>query len=125
LVFPLFFFKSEIINLDFMKRRKSLLMMVITGTLIITFYGCTKNSVDTSALYTPTSSNVTANATLSELQQGRVLYINSCGQCHGLISPDSYSPAQWKTILSSMTPRTNLSSSDAQLVTKYVCKGNQ
>jgi hypothetical protein len=87
--------------------------------------GCSKNNPDTSALYVPTSSDVTANATLQELTQGRELYINNCGSCHNLVSPDVYSTSQWKNIISSMAPRTSMSSAQVQLVTKYVCKGKQ
>jgi hypothetical protein len=106
-----------------MKRRNFLLVCSVAVLLAIS--GCTKNGSDTSSLYTPTSANVTANATLQELQQGRVLYINNCGQCHGLVSPDSYTTSQWKSILPTMTTKTNLSVTDVQLLTKYVCKGNQ
>jgi mono/diheme cytochrome c family protein len=86
---------------------------------------CTKNTVDTSLLYTPTAADVTTNATLLELQQGRELYINNCSACHGLYSPDSYTATQWKSILNTMAPRTGMVSSDILLVTKYVAKGKQ
>lgn len=87
--------------------------------------GCTKNTPDTSSLYIPGNSDVTANATLLELQQGRTLYVNSCGNCHGLYSPDIYTPTQWKSVLGTMAPRAGLSSAEIQLVTKYVSRGKQ
>lgn len=99
----------------------------IGGALFISVFllidSCTKNNVDTTALYIPTSADVTVNATLPELQQGRDLYINNCGKCHGLYSPDNYTSSQWKSILNSMVPRTGLTTAEAQLVTKYVTKG--
>jgi hypothetical protein len=99
------------------------LQILLVITLIITG-SCTKKGGDTSALYTPTTADVTANATLQKLQQGRVLYIDNWNACHQLISPDNYSPADWRSILSNMAPRTNLSASEVQLVTKYVTRGN-
>jgi mono/diheme cytochrome c family protein len=84
---------------------------------------CSKNN-STGNLYTPTSADATATATLAELQQGRTLYINNCGSCHGLYSPDDYSVSNWKTILPAMTPRTSLNASQVTLVTKYVTRGN-
>ena len=108
-----------------MKTLKSCIFSIVTFVLFIVIWGCTKNTIDTSSLYVPTSSDVTLNATLSELQQGRDLYINNCGRCHNLYSPDNYTPAQWKTVLGSMTPRTSLSSTEIQLVTKYVSRGKQ
>jgi hypothetical protein len=95
--------------------------------LLAAFWGgCKKDStIDSGSLYTPTASNVTANATLQELQQGRTLYISHCGSCHGLYNPESYSSMQWKSIMNSMGPKTSMSASDLLLVTKYVCMGKQ
>ena len=87
--------------------------------------GCKKGLSGPGSLCTPTSANVTANATLAELQQGRTLYINNCGGCHQLYMPESYSSAQWKSILGSMAPRTSMSASQILLVTKYVSMGKQ
>jgi mono/diheme cytochrome c family protein len=107
-----------------MKTTKFLFQSAFSIAILLLISGCNKTGTDTSSLYTPTSANVTATATLQELQQGRVLFINNCGQCHSLASPDSYTPTQWRSILPAMTPRTNLSAPEVQLVTKYVCKGN-
>lgn len=108
-----------------MKLIKDYYPAIILLSSIIFFSGCNKNVVDTSALYTPTSSDVTANATLPELQQGRVLYINNCNSCHALASPDNYTAAQWKTILNSMGTRTSMPASDILLVNKYLARGKQ
>jgi hypothetical protein len=108
-----------------MKTLKNYIMNIVSFVLFIVISGCTKNNPDTSSLYIPTSADVTLNATLSELQQGRDLYINNCGRCHNLYSPDNYSPSQWKVVMNSMTPRTSLSNAEIQLVTKYVSKGKQ
>jgi hypothetical protein len=106
-----------------MKIKKSLLVFGVVATLCL-LSGCTKNSGNSSSLYVPTSSDVTATATLQELQQGRALYLSKCNDCHGLYSPDNYSFAQWKQIMSSMAPKTNMTSAQTQLVTKYVTRGN-
>jgi mono/diheme cytochrome c family protein len=86
---------------------------------------CTKAPASTGDLYAPTSSDATTTATLAELQQGRTLYLNNCGRCHGLYSPDNYSATQWKSIMSSMGPKTSMNSSEITLVTKYVTRGKQ
>jgi hypothetical protein len=88
------------------------------------FASCSKTD-STSNLYTPTTADTTANATLAELQQGRTLYISNCGKCHSLHSPDDYSVSSWKSIMSRMAPNTSMNSSQVLLVTKYVCKGKQ
>ncbi len=94
----------------------------IVATLEI-FWSCTK--IPTSNIYTPVSSDATVNATLAELQEGRALYINNCGRCHSLYSPDDFSVSTWKTIIPVMAPRTGLDGSQVTLVTKYVTRGNQ
>lgn len=106
-----------------MKTLKNYIVGVLFISVFLLIGSCTKNNVDTTALYIPTSADVTLTATLPELQQGRDLYVNNCGRCHGLYSPDNYNSSQWKSILNSMAPRTSLSTSEIQLVTKYVTKG--
>jgi len=99
-------------------------LLLLAIALVVTFAGCKKDtSTGSSALYVPTTSDVTTSATLADLQQGRTLYISTCGQCHDLYLPESFTAAQWRSILPNMTPRTSLSSAQIALVTKYVCKG--
>jgi len=93
----------------------------ILGVILVLTLSCTKNN--TNSLYTPSISDVTANATLADLQQGRTLYINNCGRCHGLYSPDDLSGSQWKTVIPNMAPKTGLSSSDISLIIKYTTRG--
>jgi len=40
-------------------------------------------------------------------------------------SPDDYTPTSWKSIISTMAPRTGLNESQVILVTKYLCRGKQ
>jgi hypothetical protein len=108
-----------------MKTKKTLFLSASFLTMLFLISGCTKTTNDTSSLYIPSASDVTANATLQELQQGRELYVNYCNRCHGLYTPENYTPTQWKSILSNMGPRTTMTSSDILLVTKYVSKGKQ
>jgi mono/diheme cytochrome c family protein len=107
-----------------MRQKKIYYLQVILIITLILTGGCTKNGGDTSSLYTPTSADVTANATLEQLQQGRALYIENCNNCHGLYNPDSNSPSRWRSILSNMAPKSGMSSSETQLVTKYLTRGN-
>jgi hypothetical protein len=108
-----------------MKVIKSNFLQIIFITLMILAGSCTKSgSSDTSGLYVPTSADATANATLEELTQGRALYISNCNACHSLYNPDSSTPAQWRSILNNMAPKTGMSSAEVQLVTKYLTRGN-
>jgi hypothetical protein len=99
-------------------------LLVVTGLFLALYLaGCSKDNVNTSGLYVPGNADTTANATLQELQQGRVLYINNCSRCHSLYSPDDYGSGQWPQILAAMGPRAGLSSSQTSLVQKYLTRG--
>jgi mono/diheme cytochrome c family protein len=103
-----------------MKKSGYLILMVLIISLMI---GSCKKTSGTGSLYVPSSTDATSTATLSDLQQGRTLYINNCNSCHGLYSPDDYSAAQWRSIVSNMALKTGLSTAETVLVTKYVTRG--
>ena len=104
-----------------MKRFKIYLLFA-AGTLLL-LNSCSKSTNSADAYYTPTASNVTANATLAELQQGRDLYLGKCGACHQIYSPDSFTAGNWQDIISMMAPKAGLSSANSTLVYKYVTRG--
>ncbi len=93
------------------------------GIVIISLNSCEEN-ISTSNLYTPTESDVTSNATLDQLQQGRDLYIKHCAECHQLYSPDNFSASSWSSIMSKMAPKTSMNQSQVDLVKKYVTRGS-
>jgi mono/diheme cytochrome c family protein len=102
-------------------KRKGMIAMIFISAMAAS---CTKTPNSTGDLYVPTSADATANATLAELQQGRTLYVNNCGSCHGLYSPDSFTSSQWKnSIMPSMGSKTPMNSTEKTLVTKYVTRG--
>jgi len=76
-----------------MKKMKYSYLLLFSGVLFLFIQSCSKSSTDSSSLYTPTNADVTASATLLDLQQGRTLYINNCGRCHGLLRGVCYNIA--------------------------------
>ena len=106
-----------------MKKMNYRYVLVLFAGLLFLIMSCSKSNSSGSSLYTPTTADVTSTATLTELLQGRTLYINNCNSCHGLYSPDNYTSTEWKSIINNMGPRTSMSSSEILLVTKYVTRG--
>lgn len=104
--------------------RRTLFVTIVVAIFAISFVGCSKNlTANTDSLYVPTAADVTSGASLADLQAGRSIFINDCGRCHSLYSPDSYSASNWKTIIPNMAGRAGLSATQATQVTKYVTRG--
>jgi mono/diheme cytochrome c family protein len=78
----------------------------------------------TSALYFPSESGLNGEATLSELKEGRKLYIRNCGGCHTLYLPGAYKPEEWQYWMRQMESRVKLDSTEKELILKYVNGGN-
>jgi len=95
---------------------KSLLVVVIAGFAAV--FSCT------SALYFPSESGLNGEATLSELKEGRKLYIRNCGGCHTLYLPGAYKPEEWQYWMRQMESRVKLDSTEKELILKYVNGGN-
>lgn len=55
--------------------------------------------------------------------QGRVVYVNRCGRCHGLKPVLKYSVQEWEPILKSMIRKARLQAIDSANVSAYVFSG--
>jgi len=88
------------------------------------FYIISCGKTDTSVnLYEPTIADATSTTTLAQLKEGKSIYSGTCNACHQLYSPDAYAATDWKRIIPNMASRTNLTSAQIVLVTKYVTRG--
>ena len=100
--------------------RKYFFASMLIATLAVVSISCSK-SLTTSAdsLYVPTTADVTATATLADLQACRDLYVNYCGRCHSLYTPGSFSTS----VIPSMASKAGLNSTQTTQLTKYVTRG--
>lgn len=60
--------------------------------------------------------------TLSELNQGRSLYLSRCGSCHVLKRPAELAPEQWQVEVGEMRSKNGVKLSDveAQAIVRYL-----
>ena len=65
--------------------------------------------------------------TLADLNQGKMIYEKSCGNCHGLKKIESRNEEQWKSIVPDMVKKTNkkagkeeINSDQQQVLLKYL-----
>jgi cytochrome c5 len=54
------------------------------------------------------------DVTLSELEQGRSLYVSRCGSCHALKRPAELAPQQWEPEVTEMREKNGVKLSDAE-----------
>lgn len=87
----------------------------------------------TTKLLTPTQLDVDRGAkkyqglTLTDLNQGKMIYEKSCGNCHGLKKAESENESEWTRIVPDMVKKTNkkagkeeINSDQQQLLLKYL-----
>lgn len=68
----------------------------------------------------PTKAQVLASFNEDQLAQGKTIFTNNCGKCHGLKDPASHTPPEWNKILAKMIPKAKLNYDDGKLVRAYV-----
>ncbi|MFN0276416.1 MAG: hypothetical protein ACKVPJ_11755 [Chitinophagales bacterium] len=62
-------------------------------------------------------------ASVSELLQGRIMYIAACQGCHYLHYPSEFTRGEWEKIFPEMSTRANLNDSTSSLVYSYLLAG--
>jgi mono/diheme cytochrome c family protein len=97
---------------------------ILTATAILFLAGCSVQ------LMTPTQSDVDRvktkypDYTLTELNEGKALYEQNCGNCHGLKKPSSEPEEEWKEIVPEMVEKAKrkgakIDARQQELILKY------
>jgi hypothetical protein len=74
----------------------------------------------------PTTADVTRAAatrpqtTIEELEHGRTLYVQRCGNCHEAYQPNAYASDAWPKQVDEMAERAKLAASDRELVVLFL-----
>jgi hypothetical protein len=61
-----------------------------------------------------------SRTTLAELERGRTLYRNHCGNCHRAYSPEILTPEKWPAQIDEMAGRAKLGTGARELIVLYV-----
>ena len=89
--------------------------------LVISISSCTATK-----LITPTQSDADRGAqkfqgyTMSDLDQGKAIYVSHCNKCHRYKVPESRDETKWDNIIPKMAKKAKLDSEQESLVLKYV-----
>jgi cytochrome c5 len=90
-------------------------LALVIAALVASLTAC-----GSSAIPEPTAADVSrgsahfADLTLSELHQGRALYVSRCGSCHVLKRPLELAPEQWQAEVTEMRSKNGVKLSDAE-----------
>jgi len=100
---------------------KKLLVTLTLSTLVIIMVNCSpKVGKAVTAGPVPTSAEVQAQYSTTQLDQGKMIWQTHCNKCHKLFEPGSRTPEKWNSVLRIMIPRAKLNMADAQLVRAYL-----
>ena len=58
--------------------------------------------------------------TAADLQSGYNIFVNKCGGCHLLYTPEKYSEERWLKIIPDMAKKAKITEEQESLLTKYI-----
>lgn len=97
--------------------KKNLLIIAIA----ITAVACaSKKAIVLTQTDADRASSKFSGATLASLTEGKTLYENNCGTCHGLKNPGNYGEAEWRKIVPPMAVKANVDAKKEELILQYV-----
>ena len=59
-------------------------------------------------------------STAQTLDEGRTIFVNSCGKCHGHPDRSAYSESEWPPIMERMGKKARLSAEQTELVLHFI-----
>lgn len=97
--------------------KKSFLSSIAAFTFILIISSCTHKAapVASVSMATDVKKEITGSAFAGEMT-----YKASCGRCHKLEDPASYTAKEWEPIMNSMAKKANLNDQQKADVTAYV-----
>jgi hypothetical protein len=96
------------------------------SVIIIFFASCLLLSGCAGSLPHPTANHVSVIAhkfpftVLSQLEEGRTLYIQKCSGCHTLRLPSEFTEEKWGTIIQEMKMKAKLDEEESRKVLQYI-----
>lgn len=60
------------------------------------------------------------DATLSQLEHGRDVFVARCGSCHRLYLPSDEPASSWPGVLDAMAPRAKLTPEEREAIERYL-----
>jgi mono/diheme cytochrome c family protein len=94
---------------------KKLTIILALGVAIA---ACSRKTVATAETKPEVETTTVTESSLA--LQGKTVYTNRCGRCHGLKNTQRYTVSEWDNILKSMIPKARLNEEQASQVTAYV-----
>jgi cytochrome c5 len=97
--------------------------MLLAGVFpIVVALGC-RNEAPPAASQ-PANTRAASDADSASRRSGAQIWSETCSRCHNLRPPQSFSSAQWATIVHHMRVRANLTGQEARTVTEFLQASN-
>jgi mono/diheme cytochrome c family protein len=90
---------------------KSLVIVIVAASFFIG--GCGQNAQPSGGAATQASADIHEKA-------GAELWAENCSRCHNIRPPQSFSDAQWETIVHHMRLRADLTGQEARKITEFL-----
>ena len=84
------------------------------------FYCCTPKLIPPTSADAERGKANWAECSVEKLTQAHQLYIDKCGGCHSLKSPESESEESWRKIVPPMAKKSKLTSEEERMILHYV-----
>jgi hypothetical protein len=99
--------------------------LAVTATLLLVgSFSMTPGCASSDGRFdTDGTAEVSTASAASAASGGAQLWADSCGRCHNLRSPSSYSRAQWDVIVAHMRVRCSLTGEDARTIVEFLKAG--
>lgn len=99
--------------------------MIICGTVLLAGCFTAKMAKPSQDDADRANGKFAGGVTLAQLNEGKELYTNNCGTCHGLKKPGSETEEKWRKIVPAMVKKVNknsmvLNKDQEELILKYV-----
>lgn len=90
--------------------------------MLIVIIACNKKAIPviTSRTTEPPPPAKSITGIKPDIEIGKTIFTNRCGNCHGLPKPDDFTAKRWDGILSYMLPRARLNSEQSIHITAYL-----
>jgi len=104
--------------------KKTTAVIICTASAFLFALSCAKktNPVQTASVENKTTTPVSPMVSVTNVAEGEKIYNSSCGRCHDLKDPATYTVAEWRPIMEKMADKAHLTTEQKTNALAYVIR---